>query len=172
VAERPFQRFQMHTSGKSNRGSKLFTVVFAGALLLVGGGGWMFYRDTEGQIGHVKAKDGLATISAHALAMRGLAAQAEQPLLEALEQNGHAMPAMRWLSEALGDPDSRVKVAACRAVAALRMEHLVDGILPHLQHSERKVVIAAQTALESLSGTTCGTDPIAWRKLFDERAGR
>lgn len=219
MGDRTSQRFQVHTTGAGNRGSKLFTLLFGGAIVLVGGGGYWFYSDTDGQIGHVRARDRLATISAHALGMRGVPAQAEQPLLDALEQgdpplraasaralgtlgkeemvaflgnrattdpvaevrvaalealtqNGVAMPSSRWLGQALSDRDDKVKVAACRAVGELGLEHLAFDVIPHLNYHERKVVAAAQAALEKLSGTTCGTDTLAWNKLFEERRGR
>lgn len=212
-------KFQVHVSGGSRRGSKLFTIVFLGAILGVAGLGVWFYRDTPGQIRHVTERDGLAVMSAFALAMRGVPAEAEQPLLQALERGepalraasaralatthkddfvahlgarattdsavevrvaavealgelGNGMLAARWISPALDDPADKVKIAACRAVAKLGLGHLAYEVIPLLQHSNRLVINASQEALEKLSGTTRGTDPIAWRQVFEERGGR
>lgn len=220
MADTHSKRFAVHTTGgTSHRGSKLFTVLFGGAIVLVGGGGYWFYQDTAGQIGHVQARDRLGTISAHALAMRGVPENARQPLLDGLEQgdpplraacaralatlrqeelvaplgdrvlrdsspevrvaavealteNGVALPSSSFISHALSDADDRVKMAACRAVADLKLEHLAYEVIPLLNHHDRKVAITAQTSLEKLTGTTAGTDTVNWNKLLDERRGR
>lgn len=88
--------------------------------------------------------------------------------IEALERNGNGMLAGRWLEPALGDPVDIVKVAACRAVAALGLRHLHPGLIGLLAHNDRKVNNAAREALEKLSGTTYGMDQIRWGEHFSQ----
>lgn len=207
------KRFQVHVTNPGRRGSKVFTVLFGGAIVAFGVGGYWFYSNTAGQIEHVRARDRLAAISAQVLGARGVPPEAEAPLLEALEEgepalraaaaralgtmkkdehvallggrvsdpsplvrlaaiealerNDHPMLAARWLEPALADPVDQVKVAACRAVAALGLRHLHPPLIGLLAYPERKVNTAAREALEKLAGTTYGTDPIRWAEHFE-----
>jgi HEAT repeat protein len=165
MMERP--TFRLHSSDDKRRGSKVLSAVFVIGALAVVGGGVVFWFDRGALLRHVAERDRLATPAAWVLYLQTPPAEAQQPLVDALQQGtepGLRAAAARALGEyrsrdlvaelgdaAVRDPDPGVRRAAVMSLDRIGTENAASFVRHALvEDDDPDVQAAACSAVATL----------------------